>query len=314
VALAHGNDGGGSIRIPASCCGLVGLKASRGRVSMQPLWTEGGVGLPTDGVLTRTVLDTAVALDLLSGYEPGDAFTVPPPSLPFAEAARREPGRLRIAFTTTAPNNAPVDGDVAQAVQDAARLLESLGHHVEEAAPEVDPENYVENFVKVWIGGTGEELHTLGDLRGRPVEPDEVEPLTRQMNEISGTMTATDYLVALDYLRRISRRIIRFWDDFDVLVTPTLTRPAIPIGALDTQPGEEPVLQLMKSADWVPFTPVFNVTGQPAVSLPLAESGDGLPIGVQFVGRLASEEMLISLAAQLEQARPWADRRPPLAA
>jgi amidase len=314
VSLAHGNDGGGSIRIPASCCGLVGLKPSRGRVSMQPLWTEGGVGLPTDGVLTRSVLDTAVALDLLAGYEPGDAYTVPPPSRPFEEAARHEPGRLRIAFTTTAPNDAPVDDDVERAVRDTAALLESLGHHVEEAGPEVDPEHYVENFVKVWIGGTGEELHTLAELRGRALEDDEIEPLTRQMNELAAAMNATDYLVALDYLRRISRTVIRFWDDYDVLMTPTLTRPAIEIGALDSQPGEQPVERLLKSADWVPFTPVFNVTGQPAVSLPLAQSRDGLPIGVQFAGALASEEILISLAAQLERARPWSDRRPRVAA
>ena len=314
VSLAHGNDGGGSIRIPAACCGLVGLKPSRGRVSMQPLWTEGGVGLPSDGVLSRTVFDTAVALDLLSGYEPGDAFTVPPPSRPFAEAARRAPGRLRVAFTVQAPNDAPVDDDVAAAVRDTAGLLESLGHDVEEAAPEIDPEHYVENFVKVWIGGTGDEVHTLAELRGSPIAPDQLEPLTRQMKELADAMSATDYLVALDYLRRISRTIIRFWDGYDVLVTPTLTRPAIPIGALDSQPGEEPVQRLLKSADWVPFTPVWNATGQPAVSLPLAQSRDGLPIGVQLVGALAAEEMLISLSAQLEQARPWADRRPMVAA
>ncbi len=314
VSLAHGNDGGGSIRIPASACGLVGLKPSRGRVSMQPLWTEGGVGLPIDGALTRTVLDTAVALDVLAGYEPGDAFVVPPPHQPFADAAGHAPARLRVAFTTAAPNNAPVDADVERAVRNTAALLESLGHSVEEAAPEVDSDHYVENFVKVWIGGTGEELHTLGELRGTAVELDEVEPLTRQMKEISDAMSATDYLVALDYLRRISRSILRFWDDYDVLVTPTLTRPAIPLGALDSQPGEEPVQRLLKSADWVPFTPVWNVTGQPAISLPLAQSDGGLPIGVQFVGALATEEVLLSLAAQLEEARPWADRRPEVAA
>ena len=314
VSLAHGNDGGGSIRIPAASCGLVGLKPSRGRVSMQPLWTEGGVGLPTDGVLTRTVLDTAVGLDVLAGYEPGDAFVVPPASRSFTEAAGQAPPRLRIAFTTDAPNNAPVDADVAQAVRDTASLLESLGHTVEERAPEVDPDRYVENFVKVWIGGTGEEVHTLSELRGRPIELDELEPLTRQMKEISEAMSATDYLVALDYLRRISRTIIRFWDDYDVLLTPTLSRPAIPIGALDSQPGEEPVQRLLKSADWIPFTPVWNVTGQPAISLPLAQAQAGLPIGVQLVGSLASEAMLLSLSAQLEEARPWADRRPPVAA
>src|SRR3954447_11133135 len=154
VSLAHGNAGGASIRIPASACGLVGLKPSRGRVSMQPLWTEGGVGLPVDGTLTRTVRDTAAALDVLAGYEPGDAYIVPPPSAPFAEAAGRAPGRLRIGFATEAPNDVPVDPDVQQAVRDAAELLGELGHDVEEAQPRVDSDHYVENFIKVWIGGT----------------------------------------------------------------------------------------------------------------------------------------------------------------
>src|SRR3954454_14493409 len=151
VSLAHGNDGGGSIRSPAACCGLVGLKPSRGRVSLQPAWSEGALGLASDGSLSRAVIDTAVALDVLAGYEPGDAFLLPPPSAPFADAARRDPGRLRVAVTTQAPNGAPVDPEVERAMRDTAELLESLGHSVEEAAPAVDPEHYVENFIQVWI-------------------------------------------------------------------------------------------------------------------------------------------------------------------
>jgi amidase len=310
VSLAHGNDGGGSIRIPAAACGLVGLKPSRGRVSMQPAWTEGGIGLPTDGALSRTVLDTAVALDVVAGYEPGDAFVVPPPSQPFAEAARRDPGRLRIAFATEAPNGAPVDPDVERAVRDTAQLLESLGHAVEETAPYLDPEQYVANFVALWIGGTGEEIHTLEQLLGKPLDRERMEPLTRQMEEISKSMSATDYLTALDYLRRASRELARFWDDRDILITPTVTSPAIEIGSLEPDEGAEPVTMLMNSASWVPFTPVWNVTGQPAMSLPLAQSSGGLPIGVQFVASLGAEDLLISLGAQLERERPWSDRRP----
>ena len=314
VSVAHGNDGGGSIRIPASCCGLVGLKPARGRVSLQPAWTEGAVGLAGDGCLSRTVLDTAVALDVLAGAELGDAHPAPPPSAPFADAARRDPGRLRVAFALEAPNGAPVDPEVAATVRETVELLESLGHSVEEAAPDVDSEHYVENFIKVWIGEIGAELHTLEELRGEPIDRDRIEPLTRQMEEIAGGMSATDFLIALDYLRRIARDIVGFWGDHDVLVTPTLTRPAIEIGALDPASGEEPVQRLMNSSDWVPFTPVWNVTGQPAVSLPLDQSEAGLPIGVQFTGAPAAEETLLSLAGQLEQARPWADRRPPVAA
>jgi amidase len=203
---------------------------------------------------------------------------------------------------------------VQQAVRDAVALLEELGHSVEEAQPQVDAEHFAENFVKVWVGGTGDELHTLSELKGEPIGDDGIEPLTRQMRDVSSSMTATDYLVALDYLRRISRAITSWWDGYDILVTPTLAKPAIEIGALDPGPDEEPITTLINSGTWVPFTPVWNVTGQPAISLPLAQSADLLPIGVQFIGAPAAEEILISLAAQIEEARPWADRRPRVAA
>jgi amidase len=312
VSLAHGNDGGGSIRIPASCCGLVGLKPSRGRVSWAPDWTEGAIGLPGDGCLTRTVLDTATTLDLIAGYEPGDSFLVPEPSAPFAEAARRgEPGKLRIGFALDAPNGASVDPECQQAVNDAVELLGELGHEVEQADLPAD-EGYVENFVKVWVGGTGDELHTFETWLGEPLDRSKLEPLTAQMEEIANAQSGTELLIAMDYLRRMSRRILAFWGDHDVLITPTLAKPPIEIGALRPAEDEPPIQMLINSASWVPFTPVFNVTGQPAISLPLHQSPEGLPVGVQFVGPPAGEEMLIALAAQLEQARPWADRRPPI--
>jgi amidase len=312
VSLAHGNDGGGSIRIPASCCGLVGLKPSRGRVSWAPDWTEGAIGLPTDGCLSRTVLDTATTLDLIAGYEPGDSFLVPAPSRPFTDAARAaDPGKLRMGFTLEAPNGAPVDPDCQQAVKDAVELLQELGHEVVEADLASD-EGYVENFVKVWVGGTGDELHTFERWLGGPLDRSKIEPLTAQMEEISNGLSATDLLSAMDYLRRLSRVVLEFWQDHDVLITPTLAKPPIEIGALRPAEGEPPIQMLINSATWVPFTPVFNVTGQPAISLPLHQSQENLPVGVQFVGPPAGEEMLIALAAQLEQARPWADRRPPV--
>jgi amidase len=311
VSLAHGNDGGGSIRIPASCCGLVGLKPSRGRVSWAPDWTEGAIGLPTDGVLSRTVLDTAVALDLIHGYEPGDSFLVPPPSKPFAEAARTEPGKLRLGFTLEAPNGAPVDPECQQAVKNSVALLEELGHEVVEADLPRD-EGYVENFVKVWVGGTEDELHTFERWLGGPLDRSKLEPLTAQMAELSSALSATELLDAMDYLRRLSRTVLAFWTDHDVLITPTLAKPPIEIGALRPAEGEPPIQMLMNSASWVPFTPVFNVTGQPAISLPLHQTASGLPVGVQFVGPPAGEEMLLSLAGQIEAARPWAGRRPPL--
>jgi amidase len=199
-------------------------------------------------------------------------------------------------------------------VRDAVALLEELGHAVEEAQPSVETDDFAENFIKVWIGGTGDELHTLSELKGEPIGDDGIEPLTRQMRDVSNSLTATDYLVALDYLRRVTRAIASWWGGYDVLVTPTLTKPAIEVGSLEPAEGEEPITMLMNSSSWVPFTPVWNVTGQPAISLPLAQSSGGLPIGVQFIGAPAAEETLISLAARIEEARPWADRRPRIAA
>lgn len=313
TALGYANDGGGSIRIPASCCGLVGLKPSRGRISVGPFWTEFVAGFAIEGVVTRTVADTAVALDAMSGPEPGDPYWAPPPSAPFADAAGRDPGKLRIAYMVDAPNGVPVHEHCVAATREAVELLESLGHEVEEGSYDWDGEAYVENFVKVWMAVTGDEIHDYEELFGRSIAPDELEPLTRQMLELAGQVPATDYLKALGWLRRLSRQIVSVWDDVDVLVTPTLAKPPIEIGALDPGPDEPAVQRLLNSAAWVPFTPVWNVTGQPAMSVPLVQSPDGLPIGVQIVGPPAGEEVLLSLAAQLEAARPWTGRRPELA-
>jgi amidase len=313
VGIAHGNDGGGSIRIPASCCGLVGLKPSRGRVSWAPEFAELASGYATEGVLSRDVRDSALGLDILAGYEPGDPYWTPDPSAPFIEAVDREPGTLRIAFVTDSPNGAPVDPACVTATREAAELLESLGHHVQETAIEADP-GYVDNFVKVWIGGTQNEINTWSRITGREIDIERLEPLARQMYDISAGLSATDYLGALDWLYDYSRQIVSMWSQVDVLLTPTLAQPPIEIGALRPAEGEPPIQMLMNSALFVPFTPVWNVTGQPAISLPLHQSDEGLPIGIQLVGPPAGEELLLSLSAQIEQARPWADRRPALAA
>jgi amidase len=313
VALAHGNDGGGSIRIPASCCGLVGLKPSRGRVSWAPELAELASGFATDGVLTRTVRDTALGLDLLAGYEPGDPYWTPDPSAPFVEAVDREPGQLRVAFITESPNGVPVHEDCVTAAREAAELLESLGHQVQQVEIEVE-DAYADNFIKVWVGGTADEVNTWGRIAGRELDIDKLEPLTRQMYDMSQALPVTEYLGALDWLYLYSRRLVSMWAQIDVLLTPTLAKPPIEIGALEPAEGEPPIQMLMNAGEWVPFTPVWNATGQPAISLPLHHSDAGLPIGVQLVGPPAGEELLISLAAQLEAARPWAERRPQLAA
>jgi amidase len=312
VAIAHGNDGGGSIRIPASCCGLVGLKPSRGRVSWGPYLSELAAGFATDGVLTRTVRDCALGLDVVAGYELGDPYWASDPSAPFADAAEREPGSLRIAYVVDSPNGVPVDDECVTATRRAAELLESLGHQVQEVEIEA-AEAYVQNFVTVWIAGTANEVATWGRLSGQELDIEQLEPLSRQMYDMSLELSATDYIGALDWLHDYSRQIVSMWAGMDVLLTPTLAKPPIEIGALEPREGEPPIQMLMNAATWVPFTPVWNVTGQPAISLPLHQTEAGLPVGVQMVGPPAGEELLISLAAQLEAARPWADRRPALA-
>ncbi len=308
VPVAHANDGGGSIRIPASCCGLVGLKPSRGRVSLAPEFSEFAGAVAIEGCVSRNVADTAVVLDVISGYEPGDPYWAPDPSAPFAEAPDRTPGSLRVAYTTTSPNGVPVHEDCVTAVTECAALLESLGHIVEEAPPFVD-ERYVENFIKVWTAGVADEVHTYGRLRGKPLEPSLLEPLTQEMVGLADSWKAADYLASLDYLRQMARALVATWSDLDVLLTPTVAQPPLPIGALAPNEGEPAIQWLLNAAAWVPFTPVWNVTGQPAISLPLHQSAEGLPIGVQLVGPPAGEELLLSLSAQLEAAQPWSDRR-----
>jgi amidase len=310
VPVAHANDGGGSIRIPAACCGLVGLKPSRGRVSLAPL-TEYAGGIAIDGCVSRTVADTALVLDVISGYEPGDPYWAPPPSGTFADAVERSPGALRIAFTTVAPNSVPVDPECVAAVEQTAALLESLGHSVEEAPPLSD-EGYIDNFIRIWTSGVAVSVRGFGMLRGAPLDPEKLEPLTQEMVAVAETLSAADYLESLGILQMLARGVVSMWGDIDVLITPTVSRPAPPIGALAPKDGEPAMAWLQNAAEWVPFTPVFNVTGQPAISLPLHETPEGLPVGVQLVGPPAGEELLLSLSAQLEAARPWHERRPEL--
>jgi amidase len=313
VPIAHANDGGGSIRIPASCCGLVGLKPSRGRVSMAPHLTEFVGGIAIEGCVSRTVSDTALVLDIIAGYEVGDPYWAPPPSAPFIEAVDREPGKLRIGFVPTAPLGIPVHHDCSHAVIEAAGLLESFGHEVVEAEPPWNDEGYIDNFIKIWSAGVAAQVAELGELFGGPIEPGKFEPLTQQLAQIGGSFTAPEFLAALYYLQGLARQVVAFWDDYDVLVTSTIAQPPIPIGALRPAEGEEPAKMLENAAEFVPLTPLFNVTGQPAISLPLAMSPEGLPIGIQLVGPPAGEELLLSLSAQVETATPWADRRPELA-
>ena len=285
-AFAQGSDGGGSVRIPSSCCGVVGLKPTRGVISSGPVFGEGWAGLATDGVITRTVADAAAALDAVAGHLPGDPF--------WAELdPQSRPRPLRVAFTTKAA--AAVQPEVAEAVRRVARTIEGLNHEVEEVGP--DTAAFRGPMVVVVVAG----MASLPLPPGADLEPFNVASVLAG-NQVSGP----DYLRAVGTIREHSRRVVGFWDKRDVLVTPTLTRTAPLIGTLgaNLETASEEYL------DWLSFTYPYNCTGQPAISLPLAMSGDGLPIGVQLVGPPRGEKTILGLAAELESALPWKERRP----
>jgi amidase len=307
VPLAHGSDGGGSIRIPAACCGLVGLKPSRGRISRGP--DQGDDFLVQDGVLTHTVAETAALLDVLAGYEPGDATWAPPPAEPFAAAAAREPGRLRIGWTTTAPVDAPLDPLCERAVQDAAELLESLGHDVEEVEAPWAEGGLLEVFTLVFGTPIAMGLFFGAQVTGREPSEGLVEPLSWTIWNGIRERSSLDYLLARTQLGAFSRAIVALWNDYDVVMTPALAQRKVRIGEIDAC-SAEPWEDFRRSGQFTPYTAIFNVTGQPAVSLPLFHGEDGLPLGVQLAGRPAGEGELLSLAAQLELAQPWRGRRP----
>jgi amidase len=307
VPLAHGSDGGGSIRIPAACCGLVGLKPSRGRVSRGP--DQGDDFLVQDGVLTRTVAETAELLDLMAGYETGDATWAPPPDEPFAAAAAREPGLLRIGVSTVAPVDTGVDPLCERAAHDAANLLASFGHHVEEIEAPWEGQDLLDVFTLVFGTPIGMGIWFAAQVTRRDPSPDLVEPLSWAIWEQVRERHALDYLLARTQLTAFARAVVAVWNDYDVVLTPALARRPVRIGEIDAC-SANPWEDFRRSAEFTPYTAIFNVTGQPAISLPLFHGDDGLPLAVQLAGRPAGEGALLSLAAQLEAARPWAERRP----
>jgi len=297
--LAHGTDGGGSIRIPASCCGVFGLKPSRGRVSSAPFGSL--EGLSTAGPLSRTVEDAAQLLDVLAGYEPGDPWWTPAPDRPFAREVEELPGRLRIAVTATPPIETPVASECLEALHAAAALLTELGHEIVEATPPWTDPDLFHTFIEVWQAGPA--LHPIEDLSL-------MTPLNRGLVESARASSTVDYVRAVARLQAIARRTVAFWDGIDVVLTPTLAMPPVVIGWQESVEGA--IEQLLRNTEFTPFTAVANLTGLPAMSLPLHWSEDGLPIGIQAIGPPAGEAVLLRLAAQLEAARPWANRRPPL--
>jgi amidase len=311
VPIAHGNDGGGSIRIPASCCGLFGLKPTRARNPLGPDYGDIFGGLVIDHALTRSVRDSAALLDATSGPDVGDPYWAPPPVRPFLHEVGADPGRLRIAYTTEAATGVPVHADCVSAVREAAALCADLGHEVVEAAPAVSGELVTQAFITVWAAGCAWTIDGLTLVTGQTPTPDQFEPLTWALYEMGRQQSASAYLLAVTALQRVARDIARFFANYDLLLTPTLAEPPVPLGTFDSPP-ENPLQGLLRAAEFIPFNPVCNFTGQPAMSVPLFWNADSLPVGTHFIGRFGDEATLFRLAAQLEAARPWAIRRPPV--
>ncbi len=311
VPMAHGNDGGGSIRIPASCCGAFGLKPTRARISLGPDLGEIMGGLVVEHAVTRSVRDSAALLDAVAGPAPGDPYWAPSPARPFLQEVGADPGRLRIAFTLRAFTASSVHADCVAAVRDAAELCTKLGHHVEEAAPDLNGTLFEESFITVWAAGCASFIDGLGRLTGKKPADGQFETLTWALYQMGRQVTASTYLQALAALQGLSRDVGRFMLLYDVWLTPTLAEPPVPLGTFQSSSGH-PLEGLYRAAAFCPFTPLANMTGQPAMSLPLSWNSEGLPIGAHFVGRFGDEATLFRLAAQLEAARPWANRRPPI--
>ena len=312
VPMAHANDGGGSIRIPASCCGLFGLKPTRARNPLGPDFGDMFSGLIAEHAVTRSVRDSAALLDATAGPDVGDPYYAPAPARPFIEEVGADPGRLRIAFTTATPMGTPLHPDCIKAVEDAAALATDLGHTVEEAAPAINGELLVQSFMALWSVGAAWTIDGISQGLGLTPSPESFEPLTWALYGMGSKQSGSQYLLALQMLQLIGRDVARFFESYDVCLTPTLGEPPVPLGTFDAT-EENPLQGMVRATAFVPFTPLCNITGQPAMSVPLYWNDEGLPVGTHFVGRFGDEATLFRLAAQLEAARPWAGRRPPVA-
>ena len=315
VAIAHAADGGGSIRIPASMCGLVGLKPTTGRVTLGPAAGDSWHGFVAQLGVSRTVRDTALLLDVLSGPMPGDPYLAPPPARPFGDEVGADPGTLHVGILTAAPGGlATTTSECAAAAEEAARLLESLGHRVEASSPAVDDPDLGSHFLTVVSSWIAYELDDWSARTGEEITADDVEASTWTYAEMGRAVTGPQYVAAREALYRSTRAITQWWaDGCDVLVTPTVPEKPPVLGGFEPT-AEEPMRTFTRSGEIVAFTAPFNVTGQPAISLPLAWSDDGLPVGVQLVAASGREDILLRVAGQLEAAQPWSDRWPAVSA
>ncbi|OMC46179.1 amidase [Mycobacterium sp. IS-2888] len=311
VPFANASDGGGSIRIPASCCGLVGLKPSQGRITAGPLRTEAGLGVEL--CVSRTVRDTASLLDAVHGPGVGDSVIAPAPQRPYATEVGADPGRLRIGLLDVHPRGDFLHPDCVAAVRAAASMLEGLGHIVEPAWPAcLADTSLVEKFMALWATQMAMAARGFGETLGREMTADDIEPVNWVLVQQASRLTAVDYADAQAAGWAFRRAVQGWWaDGWDLLLTPTLAEPPLPLTEFENNP-EQPTAPMRRAGQFAAFTPPFNMSGQPAISLPLHRNGEGLPIGIQLAAAYGREDVLIRVAAQLESAHPWASVHPPI--
>jgi len=309
VPFAHASDGGGSIRIPSSCCGLVGLKPSQGRITLGPLRDESGLGV--EHCVSRTVRDSAALLDATRGPGIGDTVIAPSPARSYVEELTTEPGQLRIGILDHHPQGGEVDPACSAAARNVGALLEALGHNVEHAWPKaLEDKASAMSFGALWATAMGLSSRGFERQLGRPLRDDELEPMNRAQAEAAANFSSVDYALALGAVAQYRRALQSWWHDgWDLLLTPTLAELPLQLGTLAPDP-DDPMAVMRRAGLFVPFTPPFNMSGQPAISLPLEWTPEGLPVGVQLVAAYGKEDVLIRVASQLEQAKPWAHRTP----
>ena len=309
VPIAHASDGGGSIRIPAACCGLVGLKVSQGRISMGPSRDESNLGV--EHCVSRSVRDSARLLDATHGPGIGDVIIAPTPRRPFIDEVGADPGRLRIGFLDFNPRGGDVHADCVDGVHKTAKLLESLGHHVEPGFPDIFSDNEIGRaFSMLWSTNMGTAIRRFSEALGREMTPNDIEAMNWAQAEFAKGVNGVDFSLAQASSIQFRRAIQSWWaQGWDLLLTPTLSAPPLPVGSMPNNP-ERPMTPLMTAGSWVSFTSQFNISGQPAISLPLHRTAEGLPVGMQLAAAYGREDVLIRVASQLEQAAPWAHLTP----
>jgi len=311
VPIAHASDGGGSIRIPAACCGVFGLKPTRGRNPLGPDAGDVMSGLVAEHAVTVSVRDSAALLDATAGADVGDPYWAPPLQGRFLDALDTPLGKLRVAFSIASPAGGAVHADCARAVEAAAGILERLGHRVEPASPEWDDRAFRKAFTTVWFSSLAATLARLAQGLGREVTDSDVEPVTLEFGRRGAALTGAEYVAALEAMQHLGRIVGAFHERYDVWLTPVLAEPPPPLGHLHPPPGREDFgLFSRRVREWVPFTQIANATGQPAASVPIHWTPKGLPVGVQIMAAMGREDTLLKLAAQMERACPWKDRLP----